>query len=76
MAAAEVTAATPTKVSATAASEMATAAETAAASEVPTTPETTATSETTAAHAPRLSVRPAQRQEQRRPRRKNVFNVH
>jgi hypothetical protein len=70
MAAAEVTAATSTKVSATSAAEMATAAETAAASEVPTTPETTA------AHAPRLSVRPAQRQEQRRPRRKNVFNVH
>jgi hypothetical protein len=76
MAAAEVTAATPTKVSATSASEMATAAETTAASEVSATSETTTSSETAATHTPRLSVRPAQRQEQRRPRRKNVFNVH
>jgi len=44
-----------------------------AASEV----STSSTSEPpAAAHAPRLSVCPAARQEQRRPRRKNVFDVH
>jgi hypothetical protein len=50
-----------TEVSATAASEVSTSST----SEPPA-----------AAHAPRLSVCPAARQEQRRPRRKNVFDVH
>lgn len=57
----EVSAAATAKVSATAASEVSTSST----SEPPA-----------AAHAPRLSVCPAARQEQRRPRRKNVFDVH